>query len=125
MPADNNLEDNFQNQPEDHEPEKGLGDVREKIDTIESNSEEAGRDERDVLAAPLNALFALMWVLLFSGRWLFVPLLQAAGVLSVEQVAAWDEGLLYKTYLTLLFLTCIVLALRAARTAQKPKSSSP
>jgi hypothetical protein len=106
--------------PANNEPENRPEVIREKTDSEENNSEGP-----DVLPAPLNALFASLWVLLFGGRWLLVPLLQAAGVVSMEQVAAWDEGLLYKTYLILLFLTCIVLALRAARAAQKPKLASP
>ena len=85
------------------------------------DSQEHNRQEPDALPRPLDVVFASLWVLLFGGRWLFVPLLQAAGALSVEQVAAWDAGLLYKTYLILLFLTCIALALRATRHA--PSSS--
>lgn len=77
----------------------------------------------DVLPAPVNTLLAALWVALFGGRWLAVPLVQAAGLLSPEQTADWDEGILTKVYLILLSITCVVLALRAVRHLQKPNQS--
>lgn len=78
----------------------------------------AEEDTPDVLPAPVNTLLAALWVVLFGGRWLVVPLVQAAGLLSPEQTADWDEGILTKVYLILLSITCVVLALRAVRHLQ-------
>ncbi len=83
----------------------------------------AEEDAPDVLPAPVNTVLAAMWVVLFGGRWLAVPLVQAAGLLSPEQTAEWDEGILTKVYLILLSITCVVLALRAIRHLQNPNPS--
>lgn len=77
--------------------------------------------EPDVLPESLNSLMALLWMSLFGGRWLLMPLFQAARLINPDQVAALDDGLLKKTYLILLSITCVVLALRAVRTAQRPR----
>ena len=79
----------------------------------------------DVLPGSLNSLMAILWMSLFGGRWLIVPLLQVTRLLTPDQVAALDDGLLKKTYLILLSITCLVLALRAVRTAQRPQQSDP
>ena len=87
---------------------------------IETKPEIAGDNDTtpDVLPAPVNTLLATLWVCLFGGRWLLVPMVQAAGLLSPEQTADWDEGILAKVYLILLSITCVVLALRAVRHLQ-------
>ena len=78
----------------------------------------------DVLPEPLNALMAILWMLLFGGRWLIVPLLQANRLLTPDQVAAWDDGPLHKLYFILLSITCVVLALRAVRAMQQPRPAN-
>ena len=72
----------------------------------------------DVLPSWANQTLILLWLLLFGGRWLLPPILQMAGVLSAQQLAALDEFILLKLYLVLLAVTCIVVALRAVRDAQ-------
>ncbi|HZT43537.1 MAG TPA: hypothetical protein VFA07_15340 [Chthonomonadaceae bacterium] len=71
--------------------------------------------DSDVLPPPVNRILALLWILLFGGRWIIVTWLLAAGVLKREQVAAWDDGILLRCYLILLVITLVVAALRAVR----------
>lgn len=93
--------------------------LTEGFTTITPMPSSADRDDApDVLPAPLNTLLATLWVGLFGGRWLLVPMLQMVGLLSPEQTADWDEGFLAKLYLILLSITCVVLALRAVRRFQ-------
>ena len=81
-------------------------------------SPRSGEDKTpDVLPPAGNALMALLWILLFGGRWIGVPLLQAAGLVNAEQIALLDELVLGRVYLLLLAVTLIVLALRAVRRA--------
>ena len=89
-------------------------------DTLD-NEPKAGTTEKNVLPEPLNIFMACAWVVLFGGRWLLIPFVQMTGLLSPERVAAWDDGPLQKTYLILLSITCVVLALRAVRRAQSPR----
>lgn len=77
-------------------------------------------EQPDVLPAWANTVMASGWILLFGGRWLLVPLVQAAGLVSPDQVAEWDANLLTKVYLILLSITCIVLALRVVRRVLPP-----
>ena len=85
------------------------------------NTSEVEPMKKDVLPESLNILVASAWVALFGGRWLLIPFVQMTGLLSPERVAAWDDGPLQKTYLILLSITCVVLALRAVRRAQSPR----
>ena len=61
---------------------------------------------------------ATLWILMFGGRWLGVPLLQMSGLLTPETVAFLDDGPLQKIYLIMLSMTLLVLALRTVRKAQ-------
>ena len=72
----------------------------------------------DVLPPLANLILALLWIVLLGGRWIAVPLLSAAGILTQEQVAAWDSGLLLRCYLLLFAITMVVVILRAVRGAQ-------
>ena len=74
----------------------------------------------DVLPPLIRDLLILAWLLLFGGRWLLFPVLQALGALKPEQVATWDEAILLKLYLVLLAATILVVVLRAVRAAQRP-----
>jgi len=71
--------------------------------------------EPDVIPMGSRVVLATLWILLFGGRWLLVPLLQWAGVLSRDLVIMLDDGPLQKFYLILLSITLVVLALRAVR----------
>lgn len=55
------------------------------------------------------------WMLLFSGRWLVVQGLAAAGLLGPEQVEQLDDVVLGRCYLLLLSVTLVTLLLRMAR----------
>ncbi|HZO87885.1 MAG TPA: hypothetical protein VFB38_06055 [Chthonomonadaceae bacterium] len=76
----------------------------------------------DVLPPLASQILALLWILLFAGRWVLLPALISAGVLSASQVAQWnhsvDDGLLVQVYLALLVVTVLVLTLRVVRRFQ-------
>ena len=69
----------------------------------------------DVLPAWANQGMAVLWILLFGGRWIAVPFLNVAGVVSPKQVELLDVLVLEKCYLILFALTMVVLALRLVR----------
>lgn len=50
----------------------------------------------------------LLWLLLFGGRWLLAPLLQANGLLSLQTLNALDQGPLLRLYLLLFVASCAV-----------------
>ena len=79
----------------------------------------------DVISPGANAILAGMWVLLFAFRGLAVPPLVNYGVLPGAMVAAWDVGPLLWCYVVLLIVTVVIVALRAVRGAESPRSSSP
>ena len=81
-------------------------------------------DAPDVTPPLVRDLLILAWLLLFGGRWLVFPVLQLLGVLTPEQVAAWDEVILLKLYLVLLAATILIVVLRAVRGAQREPSAS-
>src|SRR5205823_1455101 len=66
---------------------------------------EEQEDEPDVLPDLGNQVMALLWVLLFAGRWLIGQYLVSSGTISAEQMAIWDEGPLLRCYLVLLAVT--------------------
>jgi hypothetical protein len=82
-------------------------------------------DAPDVLPETATRLLAVGWILLFGGRWIGVTLLLAAGLLSADQAADLDRGLLLWCYLVLLVITLIVVILRALRGARPAVSSGP
>lgn len=55
------------------------------------------------------------WILLFSGRWLVVQGLAAAGLIGPDQVERLDDVVLGRCYLVLLSVTLVTLAVRIAR----------
>src|SRR5690348_11953670 len=65
-----------------------------------------------------DMILAALWLLLFGGRWLLMPVLQVAGMVTPQQVTALDNGLLLELYLVLLAITCVMVALRAVRRTQ-------
>lgn len=67
---------------------------------------------------------ALLWILLFAGRWAGLTLLNWSGFARREQIAEWDETLFSKIYLLLLTLTLLHLATRAL-SLKKPPSPLP
>ncbi len=75
-------------------------------------------DAPDVLPPPVGEILIVLWLLLFGGRWLFVPTLQALGALTPQEVILWDNSILLWLYLALLVITGITLALRAVRSMQ-------
>src|SRR5579872_3315863 len=87
-------------------------------DRVNIMSQSDHNNVSDVLPPPGGEIMALMWLLLFGGRWLLFPVLQASGVLTPQAVTFWDEAILLKLYLVLLVITCVVLALRAVRNSQ-------
>ena len=72
---------------------------------------------RDVLSPDAAALLAAAWVALFGGRWALPPLLEAAHLVTPEQVSGLDRLVLDKVYLVLLCITIVVAALRVVRSA--------
>ncbi len=79
----------------------------------------------DVLPPPVNRILALLWILLLGGRWIVVTWLLAAGALKRDEVAAWDDGILLRCYLTLLAVTLVVVALRAVRASRPAHTTAP
>lgn len=71
-----------------------------------------------------NAGLALVWILLFAGRWLAVPALQVLGVLNGAQVNALDHGPLLICYL-LLLIAIIARAGMQAVHARETSSKQP
>jgi hypothetical protein len=78
-------------------------------------------DKPDVLPPWANRLMILLWLLLFGVRWLVLTPLEWTGALSADTMSFLDDVLLLRVYLLLFVVTCVVLGLRAARSA----SSSP
>ncbi len=85
---------------------------------------EKKQEAQDVLPPRLNLVLALLWLLLFGGRWLLVPLLLYAGLVSAPDVARWDGGVLLQLYLVLLVITVLIMALRAVRGVQSARPPS-
>ncbi len=76
--------------------------------------EEAG--ETVAFLPPLvSRIFIAGWLLLFSGRWLVVQGMAAAGLLGSDQVERLDHGLLGICYFLLLSVTLVTLIVRIAR----------
>jgi len=68
------------------------------------------QEETPALLPPIGRqLLVLAWLLLFGGRWLIAPLLQANGLLTPQTLSALDAGPLLKLYLVL-FVICCTLA---------------
>lgn len=72
----------------------------------------------DVLPPTGNQVLAALWIVLFAGRWIAVPFLQAAGLVDPAQLTVWDEGPLLRCYTVLFVITMVVVALRAVRRSQ-------
>jgi hypothetical protein len=66
----------------------------------------------------------LLWLLLFGVRWLILTPLEWTNVLTPEQMSFLDDVLLLRVYLILFVVTCAVIGLRAARSAQTTVPSS-
>jgi hypothetical protein len=79
-------------------------------------------ESREDMSPLLTTLVAVLWLALFGGRWLVVPLLLYAGLVSGPDVARWDGGILVQVYLLLLVVTILIAALRAVRGAQVPSA---
>ncbi len=71
-----------------------------------------------------NAGIALCWILLFAGRWIGFPLLQALGILNGAQVSALDHGPLLICYLILLIAIIAVAGMQAVH-AREPSTPKP
>ncbi len=65
----------------------------------------------------------LAWVVLPAGRWLIMPIFQAAGVVSPQMLAALDTGIFLKIYLLLSAAILVACALRFTHEVQKKSSS--
>ena len=89
-----------------------------------SNADEETDDSPDVAPPIMIQTLSLSWIALFGGRWIVVSLLQWNGILTPEQVAAFDGGILSRVYLILLALTILIVALRMARRYSAPSSSA-
>ena len=89
-----------------------------------SNEEEAEDALPDVAPPVVIQTLTILWIVLFGGRWIGVSLLQWNGIISPEQVAAFDGGLLTRLYLILLAFTILIVALRFARRFSAPSSDS-
>src|SRR5687768_7392110 len=72
----------------------------------------------DVLPPWGNQVMILLWLLLFGVRWLVIMPMEWTGVLDPKQMQFLDDVLLLPIYLVLLVVTCVVIGLRAARSAQ-------
>jgi hypothetical protein len=77
----------------------------------------------DVLPAWANQILGLLWVLLFGGRWIVVPMLWWNGFMTPEQIAVLDENVLLRVYLVLFTVTILVVALRLVRRERVAPSS--
>lgn len=91
-------------------------------------SETPHRTPADVLPPAASQLLGVSWVLLFAGRWIIVPLMLAAGIVSPSLVADVDDRILVRCYLALLAVSITVLILRAmrgARVQSAPTSPEP
>ena len=89
-----------------------------------SNEDEETDDSPDVAPPVVIQTLTILWIVLFGGRWIGVSLLQWNGIISPEQVAAFDGGLLTRLYLILLAFTILIVALRFARRFSAPSSDS-
>lgn len=85
--------------------------------------------DREVEAAESDATVAFLpplvaraliagWILLFSGRWIVVQGMSAAGLLDPDRVARLDDTVLGPCYLLLLSITLMTFALRIVRRAR-------
>lgn len=73
----------------------------------------------EVLPPVAEKLFGLAWILLFAGRWIAVPFLLAARLVTPTFVADLDDRVLMRLYLVLLAATVLVAVLRAMRGAKQ------
>ena len=76
----------------------------------------------DVLPPIGNQILILIWLTLFSGRWIVISPLSWFQILSSEQVVFFDEVLL-KIYLLLFVVTCTIVALRKVRISSTHSSA--
>lgn len=74
-----------------------------------------------VFAAPGSEALALLWIVLIGGRWLVMPLFQAAGLIAPQQLRALDSILL-EIYLILLAFTILKWSLNTVRRLESAKS---
>ncbi len=95
-----------------------------------NSMESGGEDERDAVVETVAFLpkwFSLTmivgWITLFSGRWLIIQGMEAAGLLAPEQVEHLDASLLTPCYVLLLSITLVVLVLRFVPRPKVPAAS--
>ena len=69
----------------------------------------------DFLPPLVSRILIAGWILLFSGRWLVVQGLEAAGLLGPDQVQRLDDSVLGRGYVLLLSITLVTLAMRIVR----------
>ncbi len=69
----------------------------------------------DFLPKKVSIAFIVAWIVLFSGRWLIVQGLLAAGLLGQEQTDLLDEKVLTPCYVLLLSATIVVFVVRIVR----------
>lgn len=81
-------------------------------------------DRPDVLPEWANQGMILLWLLLFGVRWLIITPMEWTNVLTPDQMSFIDDVLLLRVYLILFVVTCVVIGLRAARSAQTTTPSS-
>ncbi len=74
-----------------------------------------------VFAAPGSEALALLWIVLLGGRWLVIPLFQAAGLIAPQQLRSLDSTLL-EIYLILLVITILKWSLNTVHYIESAKS---
>ena len=100
--------------PETPEPDHTISPLPDTQDGPITEGEETG-ETVDFLPPFVSRILITGWILLFSGRWLVVQGLVAAGLLGPEQVERLDDVVLGRCYLVLLGVTLVTLALRIVR----------
>jgi hypothetical protein len=100
--------------PETPEPDHTISPLPDTQHGPMTEGEETG-ETVDFLPPLVSRILITGWILLFSGRWLVVQGLAAAGLLGPEQVERLDDVVLGRCYLVLLSVTLVTLALRIVR----------
>jgi hypothetical protein len=69
----------------------------------------------DVLPPAVNQLLGAAWIVLFSARWICIPFMLAARLVSASFVADLDDRVLLRVYLIMAAITILVVVLRLMR----------
>ena len=76
---------------------------------------EVETEPADQIVSTQDGIMALIFVVLFGGRWAFGTLATWIGLIRQEQLTALDERYFLPFYLILVVISVILLTLRALR----------